>query len=259
MFSKLKTYFSSKRRPAIRLWAVLVWLLVWQVGAQILNEHLLLPTPVDVIKRLISLVGTADYWQRVLFTLWHIVFGLILGMAAGVLLGCVSALSKIVKQLLAPLMYVIKTIPVASFIILALVWLDEETLGEFISFLICLPVFYVNTLSGIESADGKLIEMTKMYRVGFVKRVRAVYLPAIAPYFGAALDVAVGLSFKSGTAAEVIAIPGGSIGEKLYRAKIYFETGDMLAWTITIVLMSALTAFLLKHAVRALTGRFHHE
>ena len=230
---------------------MLVWLLVWQLGALLLNESLLLPTPVGVIRRLFVLMGTADYWQRVLFTQWRIFAGLLLGMAAGVILGRLSASLKAVKQLLAPLMYVIKAIPVASFIILAVVWLDEESLGTFISFLICLPVFYVNTVSGIESADPKLLEMTRMYRVGIRRKVQAVYLPALMPYLSAALDVAVGLAFKSGTAAEVIAIPGGSIGEKLYRAKIYFETGDMLAWTITIVLMSALTSWLLRLIIRA--------
>ena len=233
---------------------MLVWLLVWQLGALLLNESLLLPTPVGVIRRLFVLMGTADYWQRVLFTQWRIFAGLLLGMAAGVILGRLSVSLKAVKQLLAPLMYVIKAIPVASFIILAVVWLDEESLGTFISFLICLPVFYVNTVSGIESADPKLLEMTRMYRVGIRRKVKAVYLPALMPYLSAALDVAVGLAFKSGTAAEVIAIPGGSIGEKLYRAKIYFETGDMLAWTITIVLMSALTSWLLRLIIRAPGG-----
>ena len=233
---------------------MLVWLLVWQLGALLLNESLLLPTPVGVIRRLFVLMGTADYWQRVLFTQWRIFAGLLFGMAAGVILGRLSVSLKAVKQLLAPLMYVIKAIPVASFIILAVVWLDEESLGTFISFLICLPVFYVNTVSGIESADPKLLEMTRMYRVGIRRKVKAVYLPALMPYLSAALDVAVGLAFKSGTAAEVIAIPGGSIGEKLYRAKIYFETGDMLAWTITIVLMSALTSWLLRLIIRAPGG-----
>ena len=233
---------------------MLVWLLVWQLGALLLNESLLLPTPVGVIRRLFVLMGTADYWQRVLFTQWRIFAGLLFGMAAGVILGRLSVSLKAVKQLLAPLMYVIKAIPVASFIILAVVWLDEESLGTFISFLICLPVFYVNTVSGIESADPKLLEMTRMYRVGIRRKVQAVYLPALMPYLSAALDVAVGLAFKSGTAAEVIAIPGGSIGEKLYRAKIYFETGDMLAWTITIVLMSALTSWLLRLIIRAPGG-----
>ena len=40
-------------------------------------------------------------------------------------------------------------------------------------------------------------------------------------------------------AAEVIALSSGSIGEKLYNAKIYFQTADLFAWTAAIVLISA--------------------
>lgn len=245
-----------RHRSAVRLWAVLVWLLVWEVAALLIGEDILLASPADVIKRLAELVCTPDYWKRVLFSTIHILWGLLLGMVSGVLLGSFAAFLPRVRELFSPIIYVIKAIPVASFIILAVVWLDETGLGAFISFLICLPVFYTNTVSGLTGADRKLVEMTKVYRMGPLKKLKAVYLPALMPYLKAALDVSVGLAWKSGTAAEVIAIPAGSIGEKLYRAKIYFMTGDMLAWTLTIVLLSAVTAFILKFLMTKAAGRW---
>ena len=248
--------FTRRHRSAVRLWAVLVWLLVWEIAALLIGEDILLASPVDVVKRLIELIVTADYWKRVLFSTLHILMGLLLGMATGVLLGSFAAFVPRVRELFSPIIYVIKAIPVASFIILAVVWLNETSLGAFIAFLICLPVFYTNTVSGLTGADRKLIELTKMYRMGFFKKLRAVYLPALMPYLKAALDVSVGLAWKSGTAAEVIAIPAGSIGERLYRAKIYFETGDMLAWTLTIVLLSALSAWALKFLMTKAAGRW---
>ena len=59
------------------------------------------------------------------------------------------------------------------------------------------------------------------------------------------------MSWKAGVAAEVIGVVGGSIGEKLYEAKIYLQTGDLLAWTVVIVALSAL----FERAVLALLRR----
>ena len=73
----------------------------------------------------------------------------------------------------------------------------------------------------------------------FARRLRGIYLPAVLPHFRSAASLGLGLCWKSGVAAEVIGIPGGSIGEKLYKAKVYLATPDLFAWTVAIVLLSA--------------------
>ena len=144
-----------------------------------------------------------------------------------------------VEVLLRPLMLTIKSIPVASFIILALMWLRSAgNLAVFISFLMVLPVVYTNTLAGIRETDARLLEMAAVFRVPPAKRVRYLYVPAALPYFRSACTVGLGLCWKSGVAAEVIGITSGSIGEALYNAKILFSTAELLAWTVVIVLLS---------------------
>ena len=70
------------------------------------------------------------------------------------------------------------------------------------------------------------------------------------------VSTALGLCWKAGTAAEVIALSGGSIGEKLYHAKIYFETADLFAWTAAIVLISALFERLFLYFVDSMAERW---
>lgn len=230
--------------------ACLIWLGVWQAAAMKLGEDILLASPVDVIVKLKELMGARDYWTRVLFSSLRVTEGLLAGLLAGALLGAAAFFIKAVRDLLKPLVTVIRAIPVASFIILALLWIGEESLGAFISFLISFPVFYTNTIAGFGGADVRLLEMSRVFRLSFGKKLRAVYLPSVIRSASGALEVAVGLAWKSGTAAEVIAVPAGSIGEKLYRAKIYLMNGDMLAWTLTIVLLSGLMTYLLRCAMR---------
>ena len=157
----------------------------------------------------------------------------------GLALAALAAALRWVEVLLRPLMLTIKSIPVASFIILALMWLRSAgNLAVFISFLMVLPVVYTNTLAGIRETDARLLEMAAVFRVPPAKRVRYLYVPAALPYFRSACTVGLGLCWKSGVAAEVIGITSGSIGEALYNAKILFSTAELLAWTVVIVLLS---------------------
>ena len=50
--------------------------------------------------------------------------------------------------------------------------------------------------------------------------------------------VGIGFCWKSGVAAEVIGLANNTIGVHLYNAKVYLETPELFAWTVTIILLS---------------------
>jgi len=139
---------------------------------------------------------------------------------------------------------------VASFVIAALIWVPSRRLSLLIVAVIVLPVVYAGTLDGLRQIDPRLKEMARVFRMPRLNRLRCVALPALMPSLTSALSVAMGLAWKSGVAAEVIGIPGGSIGEKLYKAKVYLATPDLFAWTLTIVLISAGCTRLLRAGLK---------
>ena len=244
-----------KGRRTIRAWAVLFWLLLWQAGAMAIDQRIILVSPLTVLARLTELVPTLDFWGAIGYSLVRITAGFLLGVAAGTLLAALSARFRRVEELLAPALLAIKSIPVASFIILALILFSSKNLAVLISFLIVLPVLYTNLLSGIRAADPQLLEMARVFRVPALRGIRYVYLPQVLPYFRSACGSALGLCWKSGIAA-VIGMPDGSIGEQLQQAKIYLNTPDLFAWTLVIVLVSLIFEkvflALLKRGERAL-------
>ncbi len=227
-------------KQKIRLWAVALWLLVWQIASMALDQQLLLVSPVRVLIRLSELVRTGDFWYSAAFSAVRICCGFLLGTLAGTLLAALSARFRRVEELLAPLMLTIKSVPVASFIILALILFSSRNLSILISFLMVLPVLYSNVLGGIRAADPALLEMARVFRLPLGRRLRYVYVPQVFPYFRSACTAGLGLSWKSGIAAEVIGIPTGSVGEKLQQAKVYLDTPDLFAWTLVIVAASLL-------------------
>ena len=207
---------------------------------------------------MMELLPQADFWQRVGFSAGHILLGFALGVVVSVLLAAAAERWAWVDTLLAPVIQLVKATPVASFIILALVWVSGRSLSILISFLMVLPVLYSAVRTGIESADVQLLEMAQVFHLPLVRRVKAIWLPAILPAFRQGCSVALGICWKSGVAAEVIGLPDGSIGDALYRAKITLSTGELFAWTFVIILLSAvfekLFLALLDKAVAAVLG-----
>ena len=217
---------------------MLLALLVWQLAAASLSSSLLLVSPLRVLERLCGLVREPQFYAAVGFSFVRIVAGFLLGLGCGTLLAVAASRWHLAEVLLWPYVTVIKTTPVASFIILCLIWLDSSSLPVFISFLMVLPIVYANMLEGIRQTDQKLLEMAKLFRVGAGRRLLYIYLPQLRPYLITACSVALGLSWKAGIAAEVIGMPDGSIGERLYEAKVYLNSADLFAWTVVIIAVS---------------------
>ena len=147
-------------------------------------------------------------------------------------------LLSVTEFLLQPLILTVRTVPVASFIILALMFLSSRELSVFISFLMVLPIVYANLLQGLLSIPRDMQEMAKMYRLSPLRRLLLVDLPHVKSHLLSGAATALGMAWKSGVAAEVIGIPMGSIGENLYQSKVYLEAASLYAWTAVIVLLS---------------------
>lgn len=231
---------SPDRSRLSHILAAAFWLLLWQLAAMGLNQKILLVSPVTVILRLFELLPTLGFWSAVGFSFLRITLGFLLAAVFGTTLAALAARFSLVRALAAPPMRAVKSIPVASFIILVLLWVPSRNLSVVISFLMVLPVVYSNVLTGAESMDEKLTEMANVFQVPLSRRVRYLYLPQILPFFRSACAAGLGLCWKAGIAAEVIGLPDGSIGERLYEAKVYLETPDLFAWTLVIVLVSLL-------------------
>lgn len=248
----------SKKSRKKGLVAVVFWLAVWQAAAMLIGQEVFLVSPVQALRTLVQLLPQADFWQRIGFSAGRILLGFVLGAVSSVLLAVAAERSEWVEALLSPVMQLVKATPVASFIILALVWVSGSSLSVLISFLMVLPVLYGAVRTGIEGVDRQLLEMAKVFRIPLGRRLRAIWLPEVLPAFRQGCSVALGICWKSGVAAEVIGLPDGSIGDALYRAKITLSTGELFAWTFVIILLSAafekLFLALLDRAVERVLG-----
>ena len=247
---------SNNRKRSIKLWAIIFWLFVWQGVSIYIGREILLASPLAVVNRLGHLVITSNFWSSILFSFQRIITGFFLATFVGIILATFAARFRFIEQLLVPLILFVNATPVASIVILLLIWFSSRPLAIIISFLMVLPIVYTNILNGIKSTDTKLLEMAEVFDMSLRRRIFYIYVPQIFPFFKAASIVGLGISWKSGIAAEVIGTPSGSIGANLHQARIFLATPDVFAWTVTIIIISTLFErifmFLLAQAMNRL-------
>lgn len=244
------------RRIGRSILVLAFWLGVWGVLSLLANNPLLLPGPWTVLRRLGSLAVTVNFWRTVAASLGRILLGAALGVLAGVLLAAGTSRSRLLRLLLSPLLTAVRATPVASFILLVLIWVGRNVLPVVIVFLMVMPVVWANVSAGIETVSLPLLEMGRIYHFSPTRMVKRVYIPWVMPHFLAACQTGLGLGWKAGVAAEVLTVPVRSIGRMLYEAKLYLETVDLFAWTAAVVLCSLAIEKLLMAAVGRLGRRY---
>jgi len=225
---------------AKRIFIILIWLGLWQLLSLLINNNILMSGPLETLSALRKMLLTVQYWRAISFSAARIIGGFCLGSIIGIILAWIAYRVRLVEEFLSPFISVLKAIPVASFVIILLIWAGNKNLSFYVTTLVVTPVLYLNTISGLKATDLKLLEMATVFRMSMWRRLRFIYLPAVYPHLYSGFQAALGMAWKSGVAAEVIGQPLGSIGNGLYQSKIYLETADLFAWTITIILVSFL-------------------
>ena len=206
------------------------WLAVWAALALLVHRELLLPAPWTVVRRLCALAATGAFWRITAVSIGRVLLGVAGAVVLGVALAAACTISKTADALLRPLMTVVKSTPVASFVVLALIWIARDWLPVFIA----------------------LLELARVYGWPRGRVLRRIYVPSVRPHFLAALRSGLGFGWKAGIAAEVLTVPHSAIGRMIYESKLYLQTTDLFAWTLAVILLSV---GLERLVLRALTPR----
>ena len=217
-----------------------IWLAIWHLVATKVNNELLFPAPLAVFRRLAELLKNKEFYKIIGKSIMRIVKGMTIGMLIGIVGGTLCAISKIAKDFFAPMIAIIKSTPVASFIILIVLWIKRDETPVVISALMVIPVVWANIEMGFRKTDRSLLEMARVYKISNTKKVTEIYLPSVYPYFLSSLRSSLGLAWKAGIAAEVLLQPLASIGKQIFEAKYMLETVDLFAWTVAVIILSVL-------------------
>ncbi|EDK34405.1 Predicted ABC transporter, permease component [Clostridium kluyveri DSM 555] len=235
---QMKTSITAETKIIKKIGILIFWILIWHVCSVFINEELLLPSPFQVLKSLVLLMGKFYFWKSVLSSVIRVIIGILLSVIIGIVFGLTAGLNKFVEELLEPVVITVKATPVISIIIIALVWFNSSNVVIFTAILICFPIVYTNVLQGIKSIDKSLIQMANVFKVKRKYVLKDIYLPSIKNYIVSGILMCMGIGWKVSVASEVLSIPRYSIGLNLLSAKTTLETAELFAWTIVVVILS---------------------
>lgn len=243
-------------RPKVNgLPALFFWTVVWYLAAVAMDNPLLLPSPIQVLRCLGKLMLTAGFWQTVAVSIGRILLGIICAVALGCVLAVVTTSFRLPEVLIAPAMTAMQATPVASFTILVLIWIDRDFVPVLICGMMVLPVVWNSVSTGIRVTDPQLLEMARVYRLSRLQTLRRIWIPSVMPFFRTACSSSIGLGWKAGIAAEVLTVPKHSIGRMIADSKLYLMTEELFASTLVVIVLSLL---LQKLMLRLLQGRNGH-
>jgi len=240
------------KKIGIKIFAVLFWLLVWEALFRYVDREILIVSPVRAAARLIELGGTVEFWRAVAGSCLRVLEGFGLAILTGSFLAVITSRSAFLKQLFQPFLGAIRATPVASLIILALVWMATTRIPVFVVFLMVTPIVWTNVFAGLEVIDTGLLEMGIVFKFGLWKRIRYIFLPSLMPYIVSALTSGLGAAWKSAIAAEVIARPIGAMGSHVHDSRIHLLTADLFAWTAAIIIICVILEKLIVRLLRVI-------
>ena len=214
------------------------WLAVWVFAAALVAQPLILPGPGTVAVALLRLVYDAGTWAILVGSGARILGGLALAVACGGVLAGVSVRSRTFARLVAPALSFVKATPVACVVVLLLIWLGSARVSIAAVFLMALPGVYFSLVEGLTQADKPLEQMFRLHGVRGWRLFCAHTWREVLPFVLSCARAVIGMSWKAGVAAELIGMAVGTVGERIYQAKLLIETADLLAWTVLVVAAS---------------------
>ena len=226
--------------------SILFWVAVWQIAAMSIGIDFILPSPISTLTKMGEIIIKPDFFASVGLSMLRVIFGFGMGAIAGSVIAMLGHFFSPVEVLFTPVLKIIRTTPVSSFILIAVLWIPSSIVPAFISFLMVLPIVYGNVMAGLNSTDIDLLEMCDMYDLSLTKKLFSLYFPTALPYFGAACMTSLGLAWKAGIAAEVLCVTKTSIGKYLQQSKLHMESAELFAWTLTVILVSVLLEAVIK-------------
>ncbi|MBQ7888136.1 MAG: ABC transporter permease subunit [Erysipelotrichaceae bacterium] len=227
------------------LLTILIFGSIWFLMSVMLNNSILLPGPFDVFKSLILELFNPDFVLVVCSTIGRTLFGCVLSLVFGCLLGICAGNSIQFKSLFSPVHQLLKTIPNITYMILMLIWLGQENSVVVIIFFILFPFFYSQFLLRTETIQSQTFDLLEIYPVTTYEKIFRIYMPMLIPDIFEALKTGVGMGFKVCVMAEILSQVRIGIGREMNYGRLNLDISSVFAWTILLILISTLLQKLL--------------
>lgn len=233
---------------SLKIGGSLFLIVLWEVGARLLDEQLILPGPVETIGHAVAMIVAPGFLKILGSTILRGMIGFSIALFLAFFLGLWAGLSPRFHAFFSPLLITLRSVPVVSFILLALIWFSVDAVPVFIAILTMFPMICLSIIDGIHYADEELTTMARVYEVPQKRIIREVYLPSLTPFLFTGMSNAMGFGWRAIIIGEVLSQPEWGVGSAMHTAQTFLQVREVIAWTLIAVLVS----FLFERFIRFL-------
>jgi len=229
--------FISKQN-LISFSGILLLIIVWKIVSTAAGSAQIVPSPRSTLLSVWKVFENPEYWNDIGFTIGRGLLGFAVSLFLGLLIGIPAGINRNFFYFINPLLVTIRSTPIVSIILLAIIWLGNEWVPVFIALLTMFPVICLNIIEGISSVDRNLIEMSRIYNIPAQRILSEVYLPSIAPFLTSGISNAMGFGWRAIIIGEVLSQPLKGIGSRMKESQYYLEVSEVIAWTLIAIIVS---------------------
>ena len=246
-----ETFEGDLQRYLRGLGGLLVFLLVWWVGAMTTQPSYLVPGPLESVYAFIDLFASSTTvvvpvlgsslvlptgLAHLAQTLFHYVPGLLLGAICGIGLGLTMGWNGVLDDWLRPLVRVLRPIPPLAWIVFAIVWFGIHHTGA--AFIVFVGAFWINFYGAYGGVEGVSTELTDAASTLGVERdlsmLKLVALPSAAPQVLTGFRTSIGRCWMIVVGAELFGAPG--VGYEIINASNNLAMATSVAYMFLISL-----------------------
>ena len=229
---------------------------LWHVASVYLLNSVLFPPPLRVLAKAVELAEDGTLWSNASVSLQRIALGFLFGSLLGVPLGLAIGSFAIVRRLLEPYTEFLRFIPATALITVAVIWFGIGE-GSKVFLIIYTTIFIViiNTAAGVSAVAPNKIRAAKSLGASRAQVFFFVALPATLPYILTGMRLAMGNSFVTIIAAELVAANAG-LGKMIWDARLYMLVDQIFVALLVLGLLGFTADRLFRWGIYAFAGRF---
>ncbi len=228
----------NKNNAIFNVLGVVSIITAWQLSAQFTGNTDIFPSPLKSFVTLIELSLTEKFWIHIGTTLFRGILGGIVSLILGFLLGLLSSINSSVRGFIMPWVVLLRSIPVISVILLAIIWLAPGFVPFFIMLITVTPIITEEVSEGIIDINGRYREMISIYKVKLQKQLQHVIIPGLLPRIASGFSLGMGYGWRAVVVGEVLSRPQWGIGDRMAQSQNYFNADELIAWTVVLIVIS---------------------
>lgn len=238
------------KRALTRSWwylrALLPAIALWQIIAMVTANPVILPTPVVVLHALVRMIGDGTLLDAAGVSLQRLVIAYVVAVAVCVPLGLLMGLTRTLRDIIDPVVEMLRPISGIAWIPLALVLFGfGDTLVLFIIVYGAAFPILLNTIAGVREVDVNLVNAARTFGTSRLGVVTQVILPGALPTIFVGLRLGLGTAWMSLVAAELIGA-GSGLGYQLSFSRKMLMSAEMMAGIVVIGVLGALSSLLVN-------------